>query len=113
MNGNILDNNKLDKIFDAYVTHILDAKYDKWDPVKVTENRKHLTPKKQKYLTILLSKYTMLFDGTVGKYPHQQIHLEVDQNAIPVHTCPYAMAHAHHGVFEKGRNWSPSSFWHN
>ena len=76
---------------EAYASEILDAKYEKMDPIQVAEQQTHLTPLQRKQLGKLLSKFTRLFDGTLGLYPHKKIHLEVDPQATPIHSRAYCI----------------------
>jgi hypothetical protein len=49
------------------VTRILDAKYQKADLQSIVNNKcKHLSADQQKKLLQLLTKYELLFDGTLG-----------------------------------------------
>jgi hypothetical protein len=81
--------------------NMMDAKYEKVDPVKVAESQSHLSLSQQKDLAKLLSKYDTLFDGTLGRYPHKKLHLELQEGAVPVHHKAFPVAHAHVDVFKK------------
>jgi hypothetical protein len=48
-----------------------------------------------------LAKYPYLFDGKLGLYPHQQVHLEVDPTVTPVHLRPYAIPKMQDETFKK------------
>jgi hypothetical protein len=52
-------------------------------------------------LAKVLAKHKDLFDGTLGKYPHKKIHLELLEGAEPVHQKAYPVAHAHQAAFQK------------
>ena len=57
----------------SYLTNaILDAKYEKVAIFDVIEQQVHLTTEQKNDLRALLNKYTKLFDGTLGVYPHKQ-----------------------------------------
>jgi hypothetical protein len=52
-------------------------------------------------LAQVLAKHEPLFDGTLGKYPHKKIHLELLDGAKPVHQKAYPVAPAHQAAFQK------------
>ena len=87
--------------YDMYLNTIKDAKYEKVTPEMVAEQQEHLSKDQQKDLCRVLSKYPELFDGGLGKYPHKQVHLEVDEKVKPTHSKPYPVAKAHEEVFKK------------
>ena len=51
---------------------ILDAKYEKVDIHEVATSQTHLNQEHQDKLEQVLAKYTKLFDGTLGVYPHKK-----------------------------------------
>jgi hypothetical protein len=55
--------------------NMMDAKYEKVNPVDVAKSQTHLSLSQQKDLAKILSKYDTLFDGTLGRYPHKKLHL--------------------------------------
>jgi len=55
----------------------------------VATNQKHLTPDQQNELKRVLDKYTYLFDGTLGVYPHKKFSIEIKPDAVPKHSRPY------------------------
>ena len=81
--------------------NMMDAKYEKVNPVKVAPAQTHLTPSQQEDLAKLLSKYDTLFDGMLGQYPHKKLHLELQEGAVPVHHKTFPVAYAHTNVFKK------------
>jgi hypothetical protein len=94
------NDSEFNNILDSHAVEIKEAKNKKMNTDKVIENQKDLTESKKEDLTKLLNKYTKLFDGTLGRYPHKKVHLEVDPNATPIHKRLYAVAHAHHEFFK-------------
>lgn len=82
---------------DSYLADpILDAKYEQVDiNTVVDEQCSHLTSDQQKDLRALLSRYTKLFDGTLGRYPGEPMHIDIDPNATPVYRRPYPVPHMH------------------
>ena len=59
----------------------LESKYEKVDVKEVAEQQTHLTELQRQDLTNLLSKYTKLFSGQLGKYEGHKVHLELELNA--------------------------------
>jgi hypothetical protein len=57
-------------------TKILHSKYERVDPEEVAQQLNHLTFIQKKQLGALLSKYTKLFSGNLGCYPHRKVKLE-------------------------------------
>ena len=61
-----------DELKDEMESYILDAKYEATSAKEVAQ---------QKQLEQILSKYTKLFDGKLGHYPHTRVQLELESNA--------------------------------
>ena len=80
---------------------ILDAKYEAVDPVNVAQQQLHLSPQQRNDLANLLGKFTTLFNGQLRRYPHRKVHLELVDNARPVHQRPYPVPHANLEAFKK------------
>ena len=60
----------------------------------------HLNMSHQQDLLQILCKYKTLFNGTLGKYPHEQVHLELLPGATPHRSRPYQIPKAHMKVFK-------------
>ena len=87
---------------DSYLTNtILDAKYEKVNVHDVSKTQTHLTPFQQMELERVLSKYSKLFDGTLGVYPHKKFSIEIKDDAVPKHSRPYAVPQIHLEAFKK------------
>jgi hypothetical protein len=41
-----------------------------------------------------------MFDGTLGVYPHKNVHIDIDPNAKPVHSRPYLVPQIHLKTFK-------------
>ena len=78
-----------------------ELEYDRIDVTEVVERQMHLTRQQCKDLLGQLQKFNKLFDGSLGKYPHRKIHLELAPGARPIHSRPYPVARLHEKVFRK------------
>ena len=85
---------------DLYATEIKDADYHQVDIADVIAKCTHLTSEQCSQLEQLLNKFTTLFNGKLGKYPHAKIHLDVDPNAKPVHRRHYPIPRVHYTTFK-------------
>jgi hypothetical protein len=60
------------------VTRILDAKYQKADLQSIVKDEyKHLSANQQKKLLQLLTKYELLFDGTLGDWKTKPVSFQL------------------------------------
>ena len=66
---------------------ILDAKYEKVDVEEVSNSCTHLTPKQRGELKALMLIHTKLFDGTLGKYPGEPMHIELEKGPFQCTKC--------------------------
>ncbi len=48
-----------------------------------------------------MSEFTKIFNGTLGVYPHQKFHIELEPNAKPKHARPYPVPVIHLESFKK------------
>ena len=77
------------------IKDILDAKYEAADLDQVCLTQDHLNETEQQKLLSLLNKYNDLFDGTLGKWRHDPIELELKPDAEPFHARPYPVPRCH------------------
>ena len=88
--------------FDSFLSQpILDPLYEQVEPAVVAKQQHHLTEEQQADLTAVLERHTKLFDGTLGKYPHKKMHIDVIDGAEPKHCRPYPVPRVHEGVFKR------------
>ena len=85
----------------CYATEILDAKYDKTDITETVSGLTHLNSSQQRDLLEVLKKNSCVFDGSLGRYPHKQFHIELEPYAKPIHTRPYTVPRIHLSMFKK------------
>ena len=97
------DEEGLDFDIDSYLAApMLDAKYEevKIDDI-IKDNCQHLNAKQQRELHTLQSKHPKLFDGTLGLYPGEPMHIELEEGIQPVYFWPYSVPHVHMATFKK------------
>ena len=86
---------------DSYAaTSILEAKYEKVDITYVAKQQTHLTISQQRELQKVLEKYNKLFNGTLGLYPPQKVHIEVEEGAVSKYSRPYSVPTIHLETFK-------------
>ena len=85
----------------AYAEEILDAKYDQVDIEEVIQGQMHLNDEQKQDLRELLNEHTKLFDGTLGVYPHKEVHIELEPDATPVHARAYPVPKIHEAAYKK------------
>ncbi len=79
----------------CFAAEILDAKYEKTDVVELVKGLTHLNAHQKAELLQVLQENGKMFDGTLGVYPHKKIHIDIDQNAKPVHSRPHPVPRIH------------------
>jgi hypothetical protein len=79
---------------------ILHSKYEAINTEEVAEQQKHLSQRQRKDLAKILGKYTKLFSGKLGCYPHRKVHLELVKDAKPTTCRPYPVPRHHQQVFK-------------
>jgi hypothetical protein len=82
------------------VTQILEAKHQTVDVNDVARRQTHSTPPQRDDLGALLSKHTKLFNGKLGPCLHRKLHLDLAEDAKPVHKQPCPVAHSHLEIFK-------------
>ncbi len=85
----------------SYATNILDTKFEQANNHEVAFGQQHLSLDQPQDLFNILSKHKNLFDGSLGAYPHKQVHIELKPGAKPVHHCAYPVPHLHCQTFKK------------
>lgn len=96
-----LDANYLDYLDDADDAFILDAKYEATSAKEVADAQKHLSQDQKDKLESALANTTELFDGKLGLYKAEEIHLEIEPNAVPVHSRAYSVPKSHEAAFRR------------
>ena len=81
---------------------ILDAKYEKADlPTVVEDNCSHLTDSERSSLLVLLQKYEELFDGTLGEWDTDPVHLELKKDSTPFRGRPFPVPQIHEATLKR------------
>jgi hypothetical protein len=57
--------------------------------------------RQREQLADILQELTTLFSGKLGCYPHEEVHLELNDQATPFHHRPYPVSQAHLTVFKE------------
>ena len=84
---------------------ILYEKYQKSDLSKIVSNSKHLINDGQSMLYDVLTKYELLFNGTIGTWKMKPVDIELHPGARNYHPNPYPVPQAHKAVFRKEVEW--------
>jgi hypothetical protein len=78
------------------VTRILDAKYKKADLQSIAkDNCKHLSADQKKKLLQLLTKYELLFDGTLGDWKTKPVSFQLKEGVSPYHGQAFPLPKVH------------------
>lgn len=98
-----LDNDYFDSVDRDYPDEafILDAKYEATSAKQVADAQHHLNPEQRSKLAKALRNTTEIFDGKLGHYKHEKIHLELEPNSVPVHSKPYSIPEKNKPAFLK------------
>ncbi len=73
---------------------ILDAKYEPADLEEVVNSCTHLDIMEKELLLRLLTKYQILFDGSLGTWANEKLDIELKDNVYPYHAKPYPIPKA-------------------
>jgi hypothetical protein len=92
------DDNLFESV-DSFLREILPSKYEKANIDDVIKKQAQLTLDQQNELHEVLNQFEHLFNGELGFYPHQKIHLELKPDAVPYHAKPYPVPHVYHTLF--------------
>ena len=77
------------------IKRILDAKYEAADLDEVADSATHLTEEQRELLRQLLKKHEKLFDGTLGKWKGEDLHIELNDDATPYHARAFPIPKVH------------------
>jgi hypothetical protein len=77
------------------IKRILDAKYEPADLDQIVQECNHLKYDEKHKLRMLLEKYKILFDGTLGHWTSDPYDIELKPDAKPYHAKPYPIPKAY------------------
>ncbi len=83
---------------------ILDAKYEQVNIQDVTFNQQLLLIDHWCNLFNIFLNTKKLFNGTLGVYPHKEVHIDLKPGAKLVHHNAYPVPHIHWQTFKKELN---------
>ena len=101
MENSFLNVDQFDPIEEHFEANILDAKYEQATPKEIAEKQQHLKIEERQKLEKILARYSVLFDGGLGKIPNHKVSLELKPGSVPVHSKPYSVPQVHLEVFRK------------
>jgi hypothetical protein len=58
---------------------------------EIAEQQVHLSPAHHSALATILQKHNAMFGGILGKYPHEEVHLNLLPNVKPIHCKPFGV----------------------
>jgi len=85
----------------ARTKKILDAHYEAADIDQIISTCYNLTDKQKQQLKLLLEEFKELFDGTLGSWKDQQIHIELKENVRPYHAKAFPIPKSREETFKK------------
>ena len=75
---------------------MLASKYEKANLPELVHNQcAHLTQYQQASLLRLLKEYEHLFDGTLGDWNTEPVHIQLKEGARPIHCRPFSVPHSY------------------
>ena len=80
---------------------ILSSKYEQVNVSEVARSCSHLPLHQRNELEQVLQKFPKLFNGQLGIYKGEQIHLEIDPNVTPSRTWSYPVPKHHEAIFKE------------
>ena len=84
------------------VLRILDASYEKANLVEVVNKHCcHLSKDRRGKILNLLRQFEDLFDGTLGEFHTNPVHLDLKEGAVPKHHKPFPVAKIHEVTLKK------------
>ena len=95
----IKDSSALDDATER-IKKILDAKYEAADISKIVTNCTHLSQEEQSGLHKVLTKYSSLFDGSLGTWKDEEYNIELKPDATPYHARAFPIPKIHEATLK-------------
>ena len=70
-------------------------------PEECAEAKTHLSAEERQAFKEVLDKYTDVFDGKLGFYPHEKVNIRLEPGAKPVHKRPYPVPYKREELFKR------------
>ena len=86
--------------FESFTEEITGRKYQAVSTDKVVLKQDHLTGEQKRLLISVLDKHTVLFDGKLGRYTGDEVHLELINNYTPSWKRAYPVPFTKEKVFK-------------
>ena len=88
------------ELFISADTTILERAYHSIEPAEVAAAQKHMSATEKRLFEAMLNKHKTVFDGELGHYPHERIHIELTPGAVPVHKRAYQVPYQREELFK-------------
>ncbi len=92
------------EILNNYAAQILGTNYKQVNTNKFTINQKHLNIDQCHDLEQVWPKYWNVFDGSLGVYSHQKVHIDLLPGSELVHHQVYLVPHSHDKYLKMNSN---------
>jgi hypothetical protein len=99
MYRNLEYDQNMDELYESKT--ILERKYKKVTPKECADEQHHMSCEERIKFESMLEKHKQLFDGKLGYYPHEKLHLQIKQGTKPVHKKPYPVPFTRQEVFKR------------
>ena len=96
---------------ESFAMTILDATYHEFNLVNGIYNQKHSTKQQKNEVNKLFNKFTKLFDGALGFYPHRKVNIELLADADAKNARHYSVPQMHLEALKNFSGYANSKYW--
>eukprot|EP00536_Pseudo-nitzschia_multiseries_P005270 jgi/Psemu1/146885/gw1.96.83.1 len=89
------------ELFKNASTEILERSYQRVTAKEVARQQNHMTEEQKRKFQKMIQKHEVIFNGKLGLYPHEEIHIKLKKDAKPIHMKPYPVAYQREEIFRK------------